>query len=807
MRAIPILMASTFVLVASAASCGGPDAPSGTQPPGTWSPTAGSGGTFNPGDGGVAGTGAYAASGASGGTGGASGQDSGGGGGDAGASPDAPQDTGPPICADEHRRCPHEFTYPVGTETSVELRGDFAADGWDKGVALAKGATGWSAQVPLPWSFEVQYKYLVDGKTWVSDPTNPNKVSDGQGGFNSVVKAETCAWWSCSQDPAPAACDSSVRRCNHKFLYPLGTEKAVDLMGDFAADGWTKGVPMTADGSFWKAYVQLPWGGDVQYKFRVTDANNQVSWKLDPNNPLTIGTPPTDNSLLKNVTCGWWACQQFGTFDWRDAVLYFVFVDRFLDGNPANNGAPIAGVQQPAAYQGGDWAGVLQKIQDGYFNDLGVNALWLTVPMNNPDASGMGTDAHLHSAYHGYWPSDLDKTEERFGTLAELKAVVDAAHAKKIRVILDYAMNHVHISSPAYTQHPGWFWPLDYSSKHCVCGEGCSWDDSYEAKRCWFRDYLPDFNFTVPEARAFSVDNAVKWVQDTGVDGFRLDAVKHIEDAWITDLRAKIKAEVESKTKERFYMVGETYTGKRDLIKYYVNPSTMLDGQFDFPLRMSLAAAVLMRKGSMQDLDGFLGSNDTYYGSGIMSTFIGNHDIPRSIHLAQDAPLWNDEWTDGKNLSWTAPPGLPAGTSAFERLANAFTILFTMRGVPLVYYGDEVGMPGAGDPDNRRMMQWSGYSAGQSALFAHVKKLGAIRAAHSALRRGTRTTVSVTADTYAYKMADSSDTVYVLVNRGDAQQSIGGLPSGSFEDQLTKAPVAGPSVPVPARSSMILVAK
>ena len=132
-------------------------------------------------------------------------------------------------------------------------------------------------------------------------------------------------------------------------------------------------------------------------------------------------------------------------------------------------------------------------------------------------------------------------------------------------------------------------------------------------------------------ARKFSVDNAIKWVQDTGIDGFRLDAVKHIADSWLFDIRARVKADIESVTQEHFYMVGETFTGKQDVIKYYVRPD-MLDGQFDFPLRMQMAATVLLRKGSMADLAGFMDQNDSYYGNGIMSTFIGNHDIPRAIH-------------------------------------------------------------------------------------------------------------------------------------------------------------------------------
>src|SRR5690606_39828641 len=125
------------------------------------------------------------------------------------------------------------------------------------------------------------------------------------------------------------------------------------------------------------------------------------------------------------------------------------------------------------------------------------------------------------------------------------------------------------------------------------------------------------------------------------------------------------------------------------------------DGQFDFPLRMQMAYNVLMRKGSMTELADFFDANNNYYngGASVMSTFIGNHDIPRAIHLAEDTPLWDNQWADGKDRAWNNKPGLPATKSAFERLGRAFTMTYTTKGAPLVYYGDEIGLPGAGDHD------------------------------------------------------------------------------------------------------------
>lgn len=607
----------------------------------------------------------------------------------------------------------------------------------------------------------------------------------------------------------PPMCDDSLKRCSHVFSYVgSGSETSVEVRGDWAAPGsWDSGGAMTKSGNTWSATIEIPYNKDVQYKF-VIDGNN---WITDPANPQTVNDGNNNiNSLLSATTCDPWTCgTPSGAADpdpWRDEVMYFVFVDRFNDGNPANNGPATPNVQKPADYQGGDYAGVTAKINANYFNDLGVTLLWLTVPMNNTDESGKAVDpndSHLYSAYHGYWPKDLEQTEGRFGTMAELKALVDAAHAKKIKVILDYAMNHVHTSSAVYQQHQndGWFWPNqnpNNASQNCVCGQGCSWDALQERERCWFTSYLPDFNFKNQAARDFSVSNAIWWLQQTGADGFRLDAVKHIDKSWLYSVRARAISEIETVTKQHVYMVGETFTGNRDLIKEYVSPS-LLDGQFDFPLRNNILRAVLIKSDKMSDLRAFVDGNDNFYGpSAIMSTFIGNHDVPRAINFANG---WNDEWYGGANNAWTNQPGLPSGTAAFEKLAVAFGVIYTLKGIPLMYYGDEIGLPGGGDPDNRRFMQWTGYSAGQQLLLDRVKKLGAARAAHPSLRRGARTTLVVNDDVWAFKVTSGSDTTCVVLNRSDGSQNIGSLSGCPTKDAIGGGTFSGSA---PARSVMVL---
>ncbi|MBS1118371.1 MAG: uncharacterized protein H6Q90_599 [Deltaproteobacteria bacterium] len=592
-------------------------------------------------------------------------------------------------------------------------------------------------------------------------------------------------------DPDAGVCQTAQPTCSVTIRYH-GAGTSVSLRGDFAADGWTVGVAMTPTAGGFEVTVPVKDQQIVVYKL-VVDGN----WIADPDNPRRSPDGYGAFNSVVRVDCD--QCPGRPAIDWRDAVMYFVMIDRFANGDPGND-APIAGIEQPGQYQGGDFVGLRDKIDAGYFNDLGINTIWITSPIDNADNANPGSDGHAYSGYHGYWPRDVEQAESRFGTEAELVAVVEAAHAHGMQVLIDYVMNHVHTQSPIYAQHPEWFWPNDNGfGGNCVCGAGCSWDT--DRIKCWFDPFLPDFNFQNADARRYSVDNAVAWAKRIGVDGFRLDAVKHIETSWLTDLRAKISGEVAFD--QRFYMVGETFDGSRDLIKSYVNPDTMLDGQFDFPLRGQILSTLLRRDGAMGDLAGFLRSNDGFYGGGsVMSTFIGNHDVPRAVHLAEDNPLFG-AWDGGKDRAWSNRPAQPQSASPYQRLAVAYALLLTTPGIPMIYYGDEFGMAGAGDPDNRHMMQWSDYLAPQAQLHDQIAGLAKARAKHVATRRGTRTELGVSQDVLVYKMTAPGDTVFVALNRGDSAQPAVGLPAGDYVDAVSGQAVHAP-VSVPARSALVL---
>jgi glycosidase len=220
-------------------------------------------------------------------------------------------------------------------------------------------------------------------------------------------------------------------------------------------------------------------------------------------------------------------------------------------------------------------------------------------------------------------------------------------------------------------------------------------------------------------------------------------------------------------------------------------------------MRGQILSTILRRDGSMTDLSGFLDVNDGYYGSGsVMSTFIGNHDVPRAIELALDTPMFG-AWDGGKNLAWNGQPTLPTNASPFERLTVAYTLLFTIPGIPMIYYGDEFGMPGAGDPDNRRFMQWSSYTSNQTMLRDRIAALAKIRTAHPATRKGTRQTLGVSQDVFVYKMTAQGDAVIVALNRGDSAQQATNLPTGTYTDLISGATVTAPLTLDP-RSARVL---
>ncbi|MBQ9243049.1 MAG: hypothetical protein IJ165_07455 [Proteobacteria bacterium] len=459
-------------------------------------------------------------------------------------------------------------------------------------------------------------------------------------------------------------------------------------------------------------------------------------------------------------------------FDWHDALLYFAFTDRFLNSDGQYKKSGTWENSSAADWYGGDFKGLQQKVEEGYFDELGVNTLWISSVTKNTEATSEGTngDTHNYSAYHSYWPvsafmtdynkddfNGLPAIEDHFGTMEDLHDLVEACHKKGIRVLVDFAANHVFKDSPMVSKHPEWF--NDLNNKQ-LCDDNGNWDNYSE--KCWFSQDLPDINYENAEARKTMVDHAVWLIKQTNIDGFRVDAVKHMNIQFIKELRAATES-LFANTGTTFYMVGETFTYDVGLLNKYIG-NDLLHAQFDFPLYGKLGN-VLRGEGLYTAIhDGQTGVKAGYK-SDLMGTFMGNHDVARAISVAagQNEGKWgyNDTPTD-----WTP----------YDRLMAAWMILLTQPGIPLIYYGDEFGMPGSNDPDNRRMMLFGDdLNEQQKSTLSFVQSVGKIRRNHKALSRGEREMVKEDNATFCYKMNYNGETVLVGIGLPD---NYGNGPSG-----------------------------
>ncbi len=452
-------------------------------------------------------------------------------------------------------------------------------------------------------------------------------------------------------------------------------------------------------------------------------------------------------------------------FDWRDGIQYFVFTDRFRDGDATNN-APLGDVAARANYGGGDFAGIQAALEEGYFDALGVRTLWISPPNRGPSHAELGSDGRLYSNYHGYWPTAGRTVEPRFGDLAGLRTLVTAAHQRGIRVIVDLVLNHVHVEHPYYLDHrfDGWF----NGDGSCLCGSlNCDWES--HRLDCWFAPYLPDVRYESFPALLAMVDDALEWVRVGDVDGFRVDAVKHFPHAVSRRLRARLRARFEH-VEPLHYLIGETFTGggqsDRAFVQSFLGPDE-LHAQFDFPLYWHLLGAFAAESESLVDLDQAVLASEAAYSGAPMAPFLGNHDLPRFLSTA--AGMISQ---DPKAQAWEAPPPAPESELPYQKLRLALAFLFTQPGVPLLYYGDEYGEPGAGDPDNRRMMKWVGHSPFEQATLEWTRKLGSLRGSLPALQRGQRYTLHVEKDLYVYARVIDGKMAIVGINRGGAGKTL-----------------------------------
>ena len=470
---------------------------------------------------------------------------------------------------------------------------------------------------------------------------------------------------------------------------------------------------------------------------------------------------------------------QLTRHDDQAQVLYSLMIDRFQNGNKKNdwkmNSPEVLDIVD---YQGGDIAGITQKIKEGFFNDLGITTIWISPITQNPmDAWGYypfkngnkydNTKTYTKfSGYHGYWPIYATKVEKRFTTEKELHEMLKVAHEHGLNVILDYVANHMHINSPTLQEHPDWH-------TDSILPDGRRnfelWDEA--RLTTWFDVHIPTLDLERPEVCAPMTDSALVWLEKFDFDGFRHDACKHIPLNYWRELGAKMKQRYPDR---HIWMIGETY-GDPALIGSYVKTG-MLNAQFDFNIYHTAIDVLGKPEQSLTKMNNtILESLGAYGAHHTMGNISGNHDKCRFISLAGGAVSWDE---NDKAAGWEREIGVTAdGDPAREEAAYKAAMLLevvnlTIPGVPCIYQGDEYAEAGANDPDNRHMMKFSGLSERQQQFRNEVQELVQLRRNSLPLIYGEYIPVEVTDNKLVFDRTYMGETVRVSIDLANLEYSI-----------------------------------
>jgi neopullulanase len=531
-------------------------------------------------------------------------------------------------------------------------------------------------------------------------------------------------------------------------------------------------------------------GGDYLFLWLDIESNARPG-----NARITITTPSGKTEFIFPITKRRPLSDGFRGFDGND-VLYLIMPDRFADGDPTND-SPLQAPNSydrndPRAYHGGDLRGITQHLD--YLKDLGVTTIWTTPIYHNADD---------RLDYHGYGAVDLYAADEHLGDLEEYRHFVAAAHQRGMKVLLDLVPNHIGPTHPWVNDPPDTEW-LHGTRQNHLRAEGdfapitdphALYPEWRAAVEGWFANILPDMNTENPLTKQYLIQNAMWWAEETALDGFRLDTFPYVGRQFWHDFHLAMHSAYPS-----LKTVGECFSGDATIVSYFAGGvaregiDTGLDTPFDFPVFFALRDTVL-GNAPMSRLADTLRLDWLYPHPERLVPFEGNHDVSRFL-------------TEAKG--------------DVEKLKLAFSILFTIRGTPQMYYGDEIGMEGRGDPDNRRdfpggfpgdqhdAFTQTGRTPQEQDIFHHVQMLLRLRSQHPALRIGDLKDIFVDQSAYVYTRQGGGETVLIAINNSDQLRAIK-LPtffSGVLIPVSERAPDAhmtatGMQMELPARKAAI----
>lgn len=444
-------------------------------------------------------------------------------------------------------------------------------------------------------------------------------------------------------------------------------------------------------------------------------------------------------------------------FSSRDA-LYLIMTDRFADGDLDNDGidgnahkdSPDAAAERakPRGWHGGDLRGITQHLD--YIQQLGFTTVWIT-----PVTANVGeTDS-----YHGYGATDMYAVDPHFGSLKDLQALAVELHRRQMKLVLDTVPNHVGPKHPWVDDEPDPDWLHGTRADHHeaigdfkpLVDPHAAWRDQKYVLQGWFANVLPDLNQENPATAQYLIQNAMWWIEETGADGLRIDTFPYVGREFWHEFHAQLHNEF-----PRLTEVGEVFNCDATITSAFAGGVTRngvdtgLYTPFDFPSYCALRD-VFLKDAPMSRLADVWRLDALYPHPERLVPFLGNHDTSRFI---------------------SNPGATP------EKMRVAFAVLFTMRGMPEVYAGDEIGMTGGDDPDNRHDFPggWPGAAQDaftdrtppQAALHDWVEKLLKLRRQYPALEDGAMQVLAAQKDVLAYVRVSSADRkqkILVLINR------------------------------------------
>lgn len=499
-----------------------------------------------------------------------------------------------------------------------------------------------------------------------------------------------------------------------------------------------------------------------------------------------------------------------------DDVIYFVFTDRFADGDPTNNDpAKSRGLydrKKGRHYHGGDLQGIIDKLP--YIKSLGASAIWTTPVYDNadvPDTKETYPGMPQTTGFHGYGAVDFYAVDEHLGDMAKLKDFVKRAHQSGFVVLQDQVVNHTGPYHPWAEDPPTPTWfngtLKDHSSNNWQKWTAMNPRATYQTQQRnidgWFIDILPDLNQNDPEVERYLIQNSLWWLAQVGFDSIRMDTLPHVPRSFWAKWGAAVHREF-----PKVNILGELFDGDPALLSYFqkgrrghdgVDPE--IDTLYDFSLFYAIRNAFAQGR-PVREVSQVFARDWLYPKPGVLVSFVGVHDMPRFMN---------------------EPGATPQG------LKLAQTLIMTSRGTPLLYYGDEIGMPGGPDPDNRRdfpggfpgdavnAFTAAGRVGTQAEIWNHLAKLGQLRRSLEPLRRGASLDLHDEDQQLAYARVTGTEAAIVAFNNSASPATltfdvsmIKPIRDGSvLADQLggtVRATVrqGKVSIQLPARSAVIL---